>query len=154
MQTRREMSRTGLTTKIIEAHHTHAFVCALCEVKLEQAHSALIYWYPKIKASFPSCHISWCFRDEKTQNEYFELGKTLARWPTSAHNSTFEGIPYSRALDLFELSFEGRALFRPGFYYQIAQHLKQIEAPIEWSGEWKKFKESNHYQLKENVPQE
>lgn len=129
-------------------HHTSDENCFLCEDKLRTADPDMVAWFLEMKKSFPSMHISWAFRDEINQNKAVAEGKSKRPWPTSAHNAMKDGVPASKALDLFSLDNDGKACFPPRFYFLIAAKSKQDGFDIEWAGEWKTFKEQCHYQIK------
>lgn len=131
-------------------HHSHGLRCLLCNEKITTADPELQHWWVKIKEEMPSCHISWAFREKKIQDLFVKEGKSRALWPTSAHNFMKDEKPCARAVDLFQLSGDGKALFSPGFYFNISQFLIKLDAPIDWSGSWKTFGETNHFELKAN----
>ncbi len=130
-------------------HHTEDSVCPLCEDKLKGCHPDLMEIFYSIKDEFPDCHIAWGYRGKEDQNALFKEGKTNAKWPRSAHNRLELGKPCSKAMDLFRLNDEGLAEFKKAYYLAIAQYLNKIGTKINWSGEWTKFKESNHFELEE-----
>jgi hypothetical protein len=135
------------------SHHTQEPVCPLCEEKLAQAHPVLANWFrTKLKPKHPEAHISWSFRDEANQEEAFKEGKTRCRWPNSQHNKLKDGKPYSRALDLFELTKGGVARFQIPWFKAIADELEH-GGPIIWGyqavGKW----DSDHFQLERDIPQ-
>jgi hypothetical protein len=127
--------------------HTNAVRCLLCEQKLKEVDPELKEWFPLIKREFPDCHISWGFRDEETQNLFFEEGKTKAKWPSSKHNVMNGGKPWAQAIDLFRLRSDGVAEFSKEWYSQIYLFLEKMQAPIDNGGNWKRFKDYPHFEL-------
>ncbi len=130
-------------------HHTEDTYCPLCVEKLEGCDPELRTIFAQVKSHFPDCHISWGYRDKSAQDAFYKAGKTKERWPLSAHNVLKLGKPCSRAFDLFKLDEMGEAVFERPYYLEIAQFLN--EEDIIWSGNWKNFKESNHFELKGGV---
>lgn len=124
-------------------HHTPESPCPLCSDKLLQAHSTLQQWFPRIKAEFPSAHISWTFRDEATQNLFCEQGKSRVRWPNSKHN-----VSPSAAMDLFFLSPDQVALWPKALFQKVADWLKEQGAPLIWGGTFSTLFDADHFQLK------
>lgn len=125
------------------SHHTHDPVCPLCVEKLHDADPALHDIYLQVKAEFPDAHISWTFRDEANQNQFFQDGKTRCRWPNSKHNRK-----PSRAMDLFQLRPDNVAAWPAPWFRSIADFLTSIGAPIQWGGHWKTIGDGDHYELK------
>lgn len=132
--------------------HTEDSKCPGCEKMLEQCHPDWKAIFHDIKAEFPDCHISCGFRDRNAQEEVYKLGLSRARWPQSKHNFMRAGKPCSLALDLFQIDDEGEAKFKKSYYLEIAQFLNKLGEDVEWSGDWKNFKEHCHFQIsKERV---
>lgn len=121
--------------------------CPLCNEKLQQADPLFQEIFISLKKIFPDCHISWSFRDESDQNLFFKEGKTKVQWPDSKHNILKNGSPCSRALDLFKLTKDNIALFDREYYRKISTYLIKNLIPVEWAGNWIKFKETDHFQL-------
>ena len=130
-------------------HHTNAgYVCPLCAQKLTEAAPMLKDWFTAVKAAFPSCHISIAFRDAEAQARAVKEGKSKLAFPKSAHNFiNADGKPESRALDLFNLSEDGEAIFAPAYYRKIWEFCQDRKDPIVWGGNFKSFGDSNHFQL-------
>ena len=127
--------------------HQSGDVCPGCDSKLLTAHPDLQTWFRALKPQFLDAHISWAFRDEESQNQAFSDGKSKFKWPYSDHNHMENGVPCSRALDLFELSPDYTALFPPGFYWRINEFNKQNYPGLLWGGQWKSFKDTDHFYL-------
>lgn len=125
-------------------HHTQDEICPLCTQKIAEAHPTLQLWWGKIKAKFPDAHVSWSFRDEANQNTFFQSGKTLARWPHSAHNKE-----PAQAMDLFQLREDNVASWQRSFFQGIADWLKAQGCPLTWAGDWERFREFDHFQMDE-----
>lgn len=134
--------------------HTNDLIdCPSCDEKLSQAHPKLIDWFKQVvKPSFKDCHVSWSFRDQYNQNQMVAMGKSKLAWPKSKHNFMDEnGNPLSLAIDLFELSSNGMASW-PWKYFKDISAL--ITDEMEWGGNWKKFPDSDHYELKSDEQKE
>jgi hypothetical protein len=130
-------------------HHTHDPVCPLCEDKLFTAHDYLKGWFRSLKSRYPNVHVSWAYRGQADQEEFFKEGKTRAHYPHSAHNKTDEaGKPCSLALDLFQIDEDGVARFSPLFYAKIADESEKDGALILWGGTFKNIGDRDHFQYK------
>lgn len=136
-------------------HNNQGDICPLCADKIAQAHPKLQEIWVIIKKEFPEAHISWAFRNEKDQNEFYVEHKTRCKWPLSKHNTMKDGLPYARAVDLFQLDCDGQAWFPPKFYFDIANFLAIHDHPIQWAGNWTQAKEhfceTDHYQLNSDI---
>lgn len=117
-----------------------------------EGHSLIYSIWKEIKASFPDCHVSCCWRSEVDQARCFKEGTSRLRFPLSAHNAMSDGKPYSRAIDLFRM-VDGKAVFDRQYYKKIAEYLKSIAKPIEWGGAWTRFADAPHFQLEAMIPQ-
>lgn len=131
------------------SHHTNEVpYCPLCSEKLAQCDSLLVDWFNWIKNLYPKVHVSWGWRNKADQDRMLEEGRTKAPWPQSRHNALDnEGRPSSQALDLFELKDDGTAQFPPELYEKIYRDTESLGLPIEWGGNFKSFKDRDHYQL-------
>jgi len=131
--------------------HDNGGNCKRCAEMLEEAHEQIRYWYYRIEEAFPDVHVDrvWCGKE--MQDQLVADKKSLLKWPNSKHNHMEDGKPCSLAMDLFRLieTAQGQsAEFRAGFYVQIANWIDDQNAPIEWGGSWKHFKDLDHFQLK------
>ncbi len=58
---------------------------------------------------------------------------------------------YGHAVDLGALDEYGQVSWSWPLYYKIADAMKQaakeLDIPVEWGGDWRKFKDGPHYQL-------
>ena len=126
--------------------HVSSPECELCQEKLSQANSYLQDWFKKVKESYPNCHISWSFRDQKSQDEAVATGHSHLKWPTSPHNATHGGNPCAAALDLFQLDSSGRAVFDPIFYAKLSQECLNHQDEIIWGGHFKSIGDFDHFQ--------
>lgn len=114
--------------------HTVGDSCALCSLKLDEAHPDLRTWYSQIKKKFNDCHVSWSFRDKVSQNEAYAEGKSKASWPNSKHNIMNDGVPCAQALDLFQIASNGMACW----VYSYFKKIKDESGPdIKWGGDFK-----------------
>lgn len=130
-------------------HDSDAETCPLCSEKLQSADPQLVEWFLDMKKHFPSLHIAWAFRSKEDQDRACKEGASQRPWPTSKHNFMRDGLPCAQALDVFELDENERASFSPRFYFLISELTKKLSFKnVEWSGEWRRFKELMHFQLK------
>lgn len=120
--------------------------CPSCEEKLTQADPRLAAWFETVKARFKDAHISWSFRDEKSQDEAFAAGKSALKWPDSAHNHMEGSQPMAQALDLFQLSTQGNAIYNPGWFRAINEFSQG--AGLVWGGQFRSLGDFDHWQLK------
>ncbi len=130
--------------------HTQGPSCKLCLEKLRQGHPYLTEVFGIIKREFPDCHISWVYRCEEDQNVFYELKKTKLKFPESGHNKSKDDKPCATAFDLFRLLSNGKAAFPPRYYFEINEYIIKMGIIMEWSGNWKSFKETDHFEMKEN----
>jgi hypothetical protein len=129
-------------------HHTNDGICFLCLQKLRQADPQIADWFKTIKTLYPTVHISCSWRSAEDQEKAFAESKTKLHWPKSAHNAINEQHePASRALDLFNLSLDGVAIFPPLFYAKIWHTCQDRKDPIQWGGNFKTLGDSDHFQL-------
>ena len=129
-------------------HHTHDAICPLCMQKLKQAHPKLVEWFSWVKATRPIAHIAWSYRNATDQEAMFSAGKSREHYPNSMHNKTLpDGTPNAQALDLFVIDEDGNGRFPVKFYFMLNAENIIHKHPIEWSGAWKSFGESDHFQL-------
>ena len=86
-------------------------------------------------------------RDLKTQQANVKKGvsKTLR----SRHLPSKDGL--ARAADLVPVDEKGRPIWAWPLYHKLAVIMKaaarECGVPIEWGGDWKKFKDGPHWQL-------
>ena len=127
--------------------HTHDLVCPSCEEKLLTAHEYIVNWFTHLKRELPTIHVSWAYRNQAEQDQYFGEGKTHARFPNSPHNQCdLSGKPCSRALDLFEIDKNGMAVFDRKIYEAISQKCIQQKDEIIWGGNFKSIGDADHFQ--------
>lgn len=125
--------------------------CSRCENKLFTAHPTLVSWFYWVKSNHPDCHIAWSFRDEKSQHQAFESGKSKLDWPFSKHNCLDAiGNPQSKALDLFSLNDEGGAEFKKEYFEQIWHETQASNLPMKWGGNFKSLGDNDHFEIKED----
>lgn len=124
--------------------------CSGCNTKLTEADPYFAIVFAAIKKSFPDCHISWSFRNEADQNFAYQHNQSRAKFPSSKHNRTMNGVPCSAAIDLFCL--------RDGVYYAGKEYFSAINDflmtnnfNIQWGGLWPVslgLADYDHYELK------
>jgi hypothetical protein len=121
--------------------HIAGPVCASCEEKLKLAKTELVEWFHDLKIRNPSCHVSWSYRDQASQEDAFATGHTRLHFPQSAHNK----MP-SEALDIFQINDQGQAIFDPIFCAKVAQEIRDAKLPIIWGGTFKSLGDNDHFQ--------
>lgn len=126
--------------------HENGYSCESCLDKLRQGHPEISRLYRQIIAIFPDCHVSWCFRNEKDQNDLFASGKSKLAWPKSAHNKMVGEEPCALAIDLFQLA-DGKASFPVAYYRSIWDFLKRRGEAVIWGGNFPTFKDYDHFQI-------
>ncbi len=126
-------------------------MCDRCAKFLTQAHPMISFWFYRIREVFPNVHTCrvWCGKEE--QDRLVLEGASKLKWPFSQHNFEKDGVPRSRAMDLFLLNPEGEAEFPHHLYVDICGWLKSQGAPIECGVEWANFPDGDHFQLAESV---
>ena len=135
--------------EMMEIHHSNeANPCLMCLQKLKQAHPDIAAWFKRVKAAFPTVHVAVSYRGKEDQMRAFEEHKTRLMWPMSGHNqSDSRGQPAATALDLFNLSDDGVAMFPPLYYAKIFAWCQEHKEPIKWGGNFKSLGDSDHFQL-------
>jgi hypothetical protein len=132
--------------------HTHDAICPLCQLKLKQAHPYLQKWFLKIKSRHFDAHISWSYRDQADQEKAFSEGKTHAHYPNSPHNHLDQdGNPLSLALDLFQLSEQGKALWEQAFFRMIWDECVKDGDDMIWGGNFRSLGDLDHFQFNPNA---
>ena len=128
-------------------HHTNDPECPLCAEKLKDVNIELVDWFKWVKKNHTSIHLSWGFRDRKSQDEAFASGASKLEWPRSKHNHMNSlNEPDSLAVDLFE-QVDGKALFRPIIMAQIQDESQKAGYKLRWGGQFKTLGDSNHFEL-------
>lgn len=136
-------------------HHTSDPTCALCELKLTQAHPELGRWFRDVKSRHANIHISWSYRDQASQEQAFSDGASGLHYPKSAHNHTgVQGEPLSLALDVFQIDDLGRAKFDPIFCARINDENEKAGIQMLWGGTFKDLGDSGHFQLTDSPDHE
>lgn len=121
--------------------------CESCDTKIGELDPNFARFVISILKSFDDCHISTAFRGQVAQNAAFVLGKSRLRWPNSKHNKTDpNGLPNSRAVDLFRIDDSGKAHFEQSFYTRIYDYCVDNKFPIFWGGLWKTLKDFPHFE--------
>ena len=121
--------------------------CPRCETFLKLAHPKIVEWWRAIKPNFSHVHIYCSYRDVGEQNKAFAEGLSRLKFPNSRHNHLENNLPASLALDLFQLSEEGIALFPYKFYLKIWELTQTLKYPIRWGGNFKNLGDSNHFEI-------
>lgn len=126
------------------AKHKNDGNCEKCHEFLNEdgCYPTLRSWFTIMQAKNPEVHIFKAGVGEEQQERFFDEGKSKARWKESPHN-------YSpvMALDLFQLTEEGKASFGPAWYENVL--LPEKPQNIVWGGHFKSFKDSVHFEVKD-----
>ena len=88
------------------------------------------------------------FRTAAEQQRLFERGASKVEWPDSKHNNTFEGRPYSLAVDIGPWPLDWDNL--PEFHHmagRVLQAADDLGIRLIWGGHWKTFKDYPHFEL-------
>jgi hypothetical protein len=125
--------------------HSGSLPCSGCERKLEECDPRIVECFRVIQKGFPNAHISWGFRDQKTQDEFFKDGRSRQRWPESPHNETKDGKPFSRAIDLFEYVPHAPARFLDSWYTRIYEFCMEQQLKMKWGGRFVHLHDANHF---------
>jgi hypothetical protein len=139
----------------MSVHHSYeAGACQLCDFKLASAHPYFRDLWPKLKAKFPLAHISCTFRNASDQELAYKQGRSKLNWPKSLHNKVNSNeVPCSRAIDLFAIDMDGKAVWSPYQFLKIAEWIESNKFPITCGVRWKKFNDPPHYELQDSVAQ-
>jgi len=94
--------------------------------------------------------ITCTYRSIEEQNQLYEIGRTVkgkkvtnAKGGQSMHNN----YP-SLAFDIAFFSLDKKLDWSEENFHEFAEIIKVIEPRIEWGGDWKKFKDLPHFELK------
>lgn len=129
-------------------HENRNAFCPKCEEFLKTTHPKMVEWWRLIKPNFTHVHIYCSWRNMDAQNKAFYEGLSRLKFPNSRHNYTLNDKAASLALDLFQLSEEGIALFPYQFYKRIIDISEQFNQPIRWGGHFKDLGDSNHFEFR------
>ncbi len=94
------------------------------------------------------------YRDKKGQDEAFASGASKVKFPNSKHNSwpalAFDAVPYP--LDWHDIKS----------FQELGDHIietwgtmtddEKMGFDLSWGGNWKKFKDYPHYELRKKSP--
>lgn len=127
-------------------HHTSDPVCALCEEKLKLAHPELAKWFRDVKSRHPDVHVSWSYRDQASQQEAFEEGKSKLQFPMSAHNKT-----PTLALDIFQIDDAGKPKWDPIFNAKLNEESLSLGYALRWGGNFKSLGDSDHFEIEAGI---
>lgn len=122
--------------------------CKGCRDKTDTAHPLLqeIFW-ECIKPAFSDAHVSWGWRSQLEQDRFVREGKSKTPWPLSKHNVENDGKPCSLAIDLFQITPEGKGAWPYKWYLDIWKELLKHKYPLRWGGTFKKWRDANHYEI-------
>jgi hypothetical protein len=59
-----------------------------------------------------------------------------------------EGFPRAEAMDLFQIRPDGVPTWQASYLKRIADWIKSESGPLDWGGDWVKFVDNPHFQLK------
>jgi hypothetical protein len=124
-------------------HHTEDPVCPLCEEKLRTACGYMAKWFREKKAKYRNLHVSWAYRGPEEQEKAFQQGASSVHYPHSKHNYTVDGDPFSLALDVFQITEDGEAVFSHKFCELLHKENLEAKLPIRWGGTFKLKKGSD-----------
>ena len=125
-------------------HHISGPVCALCEEKLKLADPYLASWFRvSIKPQWLDAHVSWAFRDQHDQEEFYDDKRSDLHFPYSAHNK----VP-SQAIDLFQIDENNQGVWNGMFFAAINDMNHKNNFPIVWGAQYKDLGDYDHFQLK------
>jgi peptidoglycan LD-endopeptidase CwlK len=117
-----------------------------CSDQLQKLFLEVIKYY--------DCTITEGFRDEATQNKYYNEGKSKVKWPNGQHNK----MP-SMAVDVAPC-IDGKLTYDTNQCYNFAGFVLGVAAmmsiPIRWGGDWdgdrnikdQTFNDLVHFELK------
>lgn len=81
------------------------------------------------------------YRDQSTQNKYFDSGTSRVKWPNSNHNKTpsraMDLAPYIKGGNPYDME---RVLFFAGIVMAVANALysqNKIHHKLRWGGSWR-----------------
>jgi hypothetical protein len=133
-------------------HQNPSETCQICAEKLEGCHNSIKLWFEIISDNFKDCHVAIGFRGEADQEAALQNHLTHAPWPQSKHNRMENGKPCSWAIDVFQLSAEGIAVFNPNYFQSIWNLINRIQSEASdqemyWGGLFTNLKDMDHFEL-------
>ncbi len=120
--------------------HVNEENCPRCEevlAKFPGLDPDLEQWFRNLRQAHPNCHTSCAGRGQVDQENCYSAGTSKAHWTQSAHN-------YNQALDLFQLTSEGKAKWDPMWYRDVLGDDPEIGTSLVWGANWTTFKEYPH----------
>ena len=127
--------------------HQNGARCLRCEEKLKEANPEIVSFFYWLKPRYQKIHISWTFRDQANQDQFFMRGTSKLKWPNSPHNATdLMGKADSHAIDLFVLD-DDKALWPIETFKAIAKDVRDNKIPMIWGGDFIHLGDFDHFQM-------
>lgn len=126
--------------------------------KIEDCDPILIKAWQRVEIAWDARHpdlpkpfLTCTFRSNDEQNQLFNQGRinkklkvTNAKAGQSPHN-----YQPSLAFDVAFITLSKSLDWSPNLFKLLADLLKEIDERIEWGGEWSKFKDLPHFQVRD-----
>ena len=115
-----------------------------CLGKLKTCHEDLQKLFDEVSKTRDFL-VLYGFRNENEQNSLWAQKKSKLKWPTSYHNQT-----PSMAVDVVPFPVPDWKNLKPfqDFMEFVKQTARELEIDIQCGGEWPRFRDYPHYQLK------
>lgn len=127
--------------------------CYSCYVKLLECDERIKELVLNLQNVFPDCHVAVGYRDQAGQHTAFMGKLSTYDWPDSPHNYNVEGIPQSKAVDLFCLEPNGKASFLVKYYQNLwtwySQNKSMFQGEFTWGGTYIHLKDFDHIEVKD-----
>lgn len=124
--------------------HTQGSECEGCNERLKEGHVLIQSLFHQLKDKHPELHCSWVYRGPEDQELFFRSGASRARFGESKHN-----LKPSEAVDLFQITQKGTALFDPIYCARLNQEAKTLGFKVRWGGDFKTIGDSGHFELED-----
>jgi peptidoglycan LD-endopeptidase CwlK len=122
---------------------SHPTLSQLSRKRLSECHPDLQRLVELASSRLPLAVIQG-HRNEADQNAAFDRGNSKLRWPKSRHNS----LP-AEAVDLVPQPLDWNNISR---FEELGRVVKQaaldLGIEIDWGGDWKKFRDYPHFELR------
>jgi peptidoglycan L-alanyl-D-glutamate endopeptidase CwlK len=112
---------------------------------LSVAYDRAVDKYQKLYPSSPQPFITCTHRSDEEQEELFKKRPkvTNARAGQSPHN-----YKPSYAFDIAFISLSKKLDWSPALFSNFAEIIKKIDSRVEWGGDWSRFKDAPHFELR------
>jgi peptidoglycan LD-endopeptidase CwlK len=119
-----------------------------CELELQRAWSLASMEFMRQHPDLPQPFLTCTYRTEAEQLELYAQGRTKKGKIVTYIKSG--GKHNQLPAKAFDIAFkkEGKLDWSSHLFQKFATIIKQVSDEVEWGGDWKKFKDLPHFQVK------